>query len=547
MTSTPAPLRSLPAILALRIRLVSVFLLASLGFGTALNAQPLDFQMGNPTEIKLTSPIAKILGKDKETYFVISPEKENNFNLTLFSKNLSPLKSLKIKFSNDIKLVHALRDAWLMEDRIILLTHCFNKAIQQDQYNLWHLSTDGKILRGPVEISRVNGNGKTVNAEVAPVIGCSRDRKIIYAMTSAVPTYGQRLAGIRFKLFDTELEMICNRTMNFPVENQFAQIVSVDFKDEDLAILALDFTNIPKPNTRSTSARISNRKIYIASTQTNTFSNLSIALEGIPYVQGVSAKWSHNLQSIIAVSTLSANNKAGISTLLIQRFNESDTTPSEKLLFEIPINFRKTADLNNKKFRDTGIPKRVLKEVMDLSPELVEINNERFSLYATINRVNREIPTGQKPDEVEDGKAKFTHYTQGTIILNGTWSKGIYQHFENPMDQIIQSDNSPLPTGIAPLPHFENNIMVYNDLIDNIQRRDENFKPKCLNNENLKEAKSVLTYIDEDGRFSFYQPFSNPRDPGLIYPFSVFKENLHEFLFLGTDRNGKMRLVKATY
>lgn len=515
--------------------------------GIGLNAQPLDFQIGQPCEIKLKNNLTKILGKDKESYIVIGPEEANYFNLTFFNKNLAPIKSIKINFSKDIKLVYALKNAWLMDDRIILLTHCFNKSIQQDQYNLWHLSHEGKILKGPVEVTRVNGNGITVDPNAAPVIGCSRDHKIIYALTSAVPSYGQSIAGIRFKMFDSELELLYSRTMNFPVENEFAQIISADFKNEDRAILTLDFIKIAKPNTRLTAAPISNRKAFIISTISNSFTSIPISLEEYPFVHGITAQWATTQDKIIAVSALSKSYKTGIHTILTQRFNESDTASSDKIAFEMPATFKKNAELNNKKFRDTGNPKRLLKEVMDLKTDLVEINPNRFSIYASINRVNREVTVGQKPEEVSDDKAIFTHYTQGSLVLNGTWSKGIHQSFENPLDQIIHPDGFPLPTGIAALPHFENNLLVYNDLLENIQKREDNFKPKGLNNKNLKEAKSVLTFIDADGRFSYYQPFSNPKDPGNIFPFSLFKENSHDFLFLGTDIQGKMRLVRAFY
>lgn len=515
------------------------------GFG--LNAQPLDFQIGPPCEIKLKNNLTKILGKINESYIIVGPEENNFFNLTIFNKNLNPIKTIKANFSKDQKLVYSLKNAWLMEDRIILQTHCFNKAIQQDQYDLWHLSHEGKILKGPVEIARINGNGITVDPDAAPVIGCSRDLKIIYSLTSAVPNYGQSIAGIRFKMFDNELELIYSRTMNFPVENEFARIISADFKNEDRALLMLDFIKIAKPNSRSSTAPISNRKAFNVSTMGNTFSSIPMALEEFPFVHGITALWSASQNKIISVSALSKTFKSGINTILIQKFNESDTTPTEKFTFEIPASFKKNAELNNKKFRDTGNPKRPLKDVMDLSTEILEINANRFSIYATINRVNREVPVGQKPQEVADKNALYTHYTQGSLILNGTWSKGIHQCFENPMDQIINADGFPLPTGIASLPHYENNLIISNDLLENIQRREENFKPKGLNNKNIKNAKSVLTFIDADGRFSFYQPFSNPKDPGNIYPFSVFKENSHDFIFLGTDINGKMRLVKAFY
>ncbi|MFM7913351.1 MAG: hypothetical protein ACKO9W_14315, partial [Bacteroidota bacterium] len=132
MTSTPALLRSLPAILALRMRLVSVFLLASFGFGTVLNAQPLDFQMGLPTQIKLKGQFTQVLGEVKETYYVISSEPNAGFILSTFNKKLEPVDAFKLSFPKDIKLDYSLKKAWLFGDRIILVSHCFNKALRQD-------------------------------------------------------------------------------------------------------------------------------------------------------------------------------------------------------------------------------------------------------------------------------------------------------------------------------------------------------------------------------------------------------------------------------
>lgn len=547
MTSTPALRRSLPTILASRISMVPVILLASLWFSSVLKAQPLNFQMGNPTEIKLKGQYVQILGEFKETYLVLSKESNSMFVLTTLGKDLAPLKSLKINFPDDAKLKYQLKSAWLLGERIILLSHCFNKALRQDQYHLWELSQEGFLQKGPVEATRINGNGIVTDPIISPVFGCSRDQRIIYALFPEPAIFGQSLAGIRCKQWDSELELLCNRSLNFPVENQIAKILSADFRDANSGIVTLDMVTIPKPGIKSIPSFALKQRLCSISVPKASIVALPINTEEFPYVHQVKGQWSDDSQSILAISSLSGSYKAGIQSLLLQKWAATDTTPVHRHAYVVPSSFKKSADLLNKKFRDTGTPKRPLKEVMDLQNQIVEIDRDRFSVFGCIERVNREVPVGKKIDEISNEEATYTHYAQGNLILHGTWSQGVQKHLENPIDQIIQPKGMLLPTGIAGLPHHTQTLMIYNDLPENMVVRHQAFKAKGMNNENLKNVKTVLLHVDNEGRFSFFKPFSNPKDQGKIYPSTIFRESKDSFIFIGSDPKGMMRLVKASY
>jgi hypothetical protein len=184
---------------------------------------------------------------------------------------------------------------------------------------------------------------------------------------------------------------------------------------------------------------------------------------------------------------------------------------------------------------------------MDLQNQLVELDQDRFTVFGSVERINREISVGKKPEEVSNEAATYTHYSQGNLILNGTWSQGIQRSLENPLDQVIQPKGMILPTGIAGLPHNSQTLLIYNDLPENMVVRTQAFKGKALNNSNLKDSRSVLLHIDKEGRFSFFKPFANPKDQGKIYPSGLFKESNHSFVFLGSDNKNMMRLIKASY
>ncbi len=547
MISTPAQRRSFTAILASRIRMVSVLLLVSLGFGSDLNAQPLDFQMGLPTQIKLKGQFTQVLGEVKETFFVISSEPNSGFILSTFSKNLEPVNAFKLSFPKDIKLDYSLKNAWLFGDRIILLSHCFNKALRQDQFHLWHLSLEGEIIKGPVEAARNNGNGIVLGPLNTPFIGCSVDRQIIYALNVEPSLFGQTLAGIQCKMWDNELELLSNKTLNINVENQSAKVLSADFRDQNSGIVTLDLVNIPKPGIKAIPSFALNQRLYRISLLQASIVSLPINTEDFPYVHQIKARWSDDSKSILAVSSLSGSFKGGIQSILVQKWSSSDTTPVHRHAFPIPVTFKKSADLQNKKFKDTGTPKRPLKEVMDLQNQLVEMDRERFTVFGSVERFNREIPVGKKPDDVSNDAATYTYYSQGNLILNGTWSQGIQRSIENPIDQIIRPKGITLPTGIAGLPHNTQTLVLYNDLPENMVTRNQAFKGKSVNNDNLKDARTVLLHVNNEGRFSFYKPFADPKDQGRIYPSSLFKESNTAFVFLGSDSKGMMRLIKASY
>lgn len=547
MTSTPALLRSLPAILALRMRLVSVFLLASFGFGTVLNAQPLDFQMGLPTQIKLKGQFTQVLGEVKETYYVISSEPNAGFILSTFNKKLEPVDAFKLSFPKDIKLDYSLKKAWLFGDRIILVSHCFNKALRQDQFHLWHLSLEGEILKGPVEAARNNGNGIVLDPLKTPFIGCSADQQVIYVLNVEPSLFGQTLAGIQCKMWDSELELLTNKTLNINVENQTVKVLSADFRDQNSGIVTLDLVNIPKPGIKAIPSFALNQRLYKISLPQASMVALPISAEDFPYVHQIKARWSDDSKSILAVSCLSGSFKGGIQSILVQRWNSTDTTPVHRHAFPVPATFKKSAELQNKKFRDTGTPKRPIKEVMDLQNHLVELDRDRFTVFGSIERFNREVPVGKKADEVSNDAATYTHYSQGNLILNGTWSQGVQRSIENPLDQIIQPKGIASPTGIAGLPHHNHTLVLYNDLPENMVVRNQAFKGKGVNNDNLKDTRSVLLHIDNEGRFSFYKPFADPKDQGRIYPSTLFKESNTSFVFLGSDSKSMMRLIKASY
>lgn len=547
MTSASAPRPMLFAILPLRIRIASVMLLTSLRFGSTLNAQPLDFQMGSPTEIKLKGQQVQILGEVKEKYLVLTKESGSGFVLTTMGKDLTPFKSLKINFPVDVKLNYQLKSGWLSGEKIIILSHCFNKALRQDQYHWWELSIDGFLVKGPIEAVRVNGNGIVTDPQNSPVFGCSRDQKVLYAIFPEPAIFGQSLAGIRCKQWDTELELLCNKTLNLSVENQTSKILNADFRDANHGLVNLNLSAIPKPGIKSLPAAAMNQRLCKISVTQSSIINLPINTEEYPYIHQVNSRWSDDSQNILAVSSLSGSFKSGIQTLLLQKWNVLDTTPIHRHTFAVPASFKKNAEQLNKKFRDTGTPKRVLKEVMDLRNQIVEIDRDRFTVFGCIERVNREVAVGKKADEVANQDATYTHYAQGNLVLQGTWSQGIQRNLENPMDQIIQPKGMPLPTGIAGLSHPAQVLMIYNDLPENMVVRNQAFKVKGMNNENLKDAKTVLLHVDADGRFSFFKPFSNPKDQGKIYPNTLFLESNHSFVFVGSDPKGMMRLVRASY
>ena len=512
-----------------------------------LHAQPLKFQAGPTTDIDLDNDKFRIIGRYKETFLVICPTQGPEFTLAIFDQKLKLISNLEIDFPKDIKLIHRLQNAWLVDGKLILLTHCYNQSIKQDQYNLWQLSEAGILIKGPVEIARQPGNGIVVEPQDQPVISSTLDGKALFGITRTVAAYGQSVTGIDIKIFDSELEKINHKIINYPAENKSARVGATEMQKENLGCLVMDFETIPKPGTKGNQVKIPDFRICTFDLAAILPKLLPINTEELPFVHGVKATWSRNKKDLMVVSCLSSSHKLGIQNILIQRFNPSDSTPSKTLTFQIPPSFKKAADLNNKKFRDTGTPKRTLKEVMDLETQIIELDDQRFTIYASIERVNRQVPTGEKPNRVEDRKAIYTYYSQGNLILNGTWADGIYHYYENPMNHSIVPKNSPSPHGINGIPHFDNNLMVYNDLLENMRSRDENFKCLNVNEDNVIESKSVLLHIDPRGRFNFHLPFADPTDAVRIYPKSVFRNSAGEFIFLGCNHKCKLRLIKAAY
>ena len=516
--------------------------------GSVVFAQPLTLEVGASTQTKWDNSQTHILGKFRETYLVLGPVGSGEFQMVHFDKSLLPLKTVQGSFAKDQKLVHRLQESWLLEDRVIALTHCYNKAIKQDQYNLWHLSVDGEVLKGPVEVHRANGNGKSINQILRPLAGASLDGNRLYVLINTAPTFGQEISGLICRLYDTELEMVSQHILNFPVQNQAARLRSATFRDGSEALLTLDLQPVTKNNAKSATFSGGTLQLWQVSLNRNQYTQLPIASDEMPYVHGVQAFWSTTNSNMPVVSSaLGLSPKTGTQSILLQKFGGKDSIPAHRHAFEIPLGFRKSAETNNRKFKDTGNPKRPLKEVMDLRMQVVELDKDRFTLHANIERSNREIPAGVSADEVAEDKVIVTQYNQGGLMVNGAWTKGLQESYEIAMDQILASKNFPRPNGVAPMVHPDHNILIYNELPANLKTRGKDFKLSGLTNENHKESRSTLLYIDPNGRYNYHQLFANPTDQGKVYPYSLYRENAHNYLLLGTDTKGKMRMLRASY
>ena len=516
--------------------------------GSVVYAQPLTLEIGASTQAKWNNSQTHILGKFRETYLVLGPVSPGEFQMVHFDKSLLPLKVVEGSFAKDQKLVHQLQEAWLLEDRVVALTHCYNKAIKQDQYNLWHLSVDGEVLKGPVEVHRANGNGKSVDPNLRPLAGASLDGNRLYVLVNTAPTYGQEISGLICRLYDTELEMVAQHILNFPVQNQAARLRSATFRDGSDALLTLELQTVTKNNAKSSSQSGSALQLWQISLNRNQYTQLPIASDELPYVHGVQAKWSMTNPLIPVVSSaLGLSPKTGTQNILVQKFGGKDSIPMHRFAFEIPQGFRKSAETNNRKFRDTGNPKRPLKEVMDLQMKVVELDKDRFTVHANIERTNREIPAGMKADDVAEEKVIVTQYNQGGLMINGSWTKGLQESYEIALDQILVAKGFPRPNGIAPMVHPDHNIVIYNELPTNLKARGKDFKLSGLTNENHKESRSTLLYIDPNGRYNYHQLFADPTDQGKVYPYALYRENSHTYLLLGTDTKGRMRMLRASY
>lgn len=516
--------------------------------GSVVFAQPMTLEVGPSTQAKWDNSQTRILGKFRETYLVLGPVGSGEFQMVHFDKSLLPLKTVQGSFAKDQKLTHRLQEAWLLEDRVVALTHCYNKAIQQDQYNLWHLSVDGEVLKGPVEVHRANGNGKSIDASARPFVSASLDASHLFVLVNTKPTFGQEISGLICRLYDTELELLSQRILNFPVQNQSARIKNASFRNGSEGLLTLDLQTIAKNNTKTASNSAGTLQLWQISLGRNQWTQLPIASDELPYVHGVQAAWSSvNPTMPVIASALSLSPKSGTQNIIVQKFNGKDTVPAHRYAYEIPLGFRKSAETNNRKFKDTGNPKRTLKEVMDLQMLVAELDKDRFTLHASIERSNREIPAGMAAEEVAEDKVIVTQYNQGCLMINGSWTKGLQESYEVPMDQIVVAKDFPRPNGVASMVHPDHNVMIYNELQANLQARGKDFKRTGLNNENHKDSRSTLLYIDGNGRYNYHQLFADPTNQGKVYPYSLYRDSAFAYLLLGADTKGRMRMVRASY
>jgi len=119
---------------------------------------------------------------------------------------------------------------------------------------------------------------------------------------------------------------------------------------------------------------------------------------------------------------------------------------------------------------------------MDLRMQVVELDKDRFTLHANIERSNREITAGVSADEEAEDKVIITQYNKGGLMVSGAWTKGLQTSYEIAMYQILASKNFSRPNGVAPMVHSDHHILIYIELPANLKTCDKDFKLSVLTN-----------------------------------------------------------------
>lgn len=512
--------------------------------------QPITFEFSPISKLEIQGKeFSGIIDYYKEKYVLIGYNCKSSPKLCYYSKKLELNKVYSLNFSNqyNLKCSPIASKSYIINDKLIVLTECHNPAIKKYQIHAWHLNEKGAILKGPIEIIRSNTSIKSESPDY--LLDISHDKNYIVVIDKTKMTFGQELAGVQYKFFDSELELSLHRIINIPVDNLSLTLDKAITYNKKTAVLAFKSSKIPK----TTNANIAVKSVSLDLVRINleeaSFHYLPINTSDNPFVNQVKLVVSRDQKSLFVVSSCGSGPTSGVVSLHIQKFNNNDSVPLTSHIALITPNFRKIAETNNRKFIDTNKPKRVLKGVMDLDLQFFEINKNQFMATASIKRNNIDaISDANKLGAVNYDKSITTYYCQGATVVNGTWSQGPHSVFDHYIDQAIQNKGSmPIAYGTAFLPHPKFSLCLLSELPENSKLDEKHDLKTQITGKNWRKSRSHLLHLDTIGRKNHWQIFANPNDLGYIAPNSIFYESPNRFLFLGEDVKGRLRLIRGTY
>ena len=234
-----------------------------------------------------------------------------------------------------------------------------------------------------------------------------------------------------------------------------------------------------------------------------------------------------------------ANAKGGITGCFITTTDIITNQVLRKTTEPINKEFANIHKVNLKKFRDTNIPKKLIRGVMDVEPTQVLTREDgNVFLVGEITRKNKEVPSGQKPDNFPDEKVK-SQPMQGVIVVNfNARGHRLATLSLNQMTVNDEGNGNSFVRGVL----RDKIALLYNDNPVNVDQIDP-VKQLPMERTGGKYSRGLIAYVDKYGKTDAEVLFTEKEEESILHPYSAYSIARNQQLVLATSVKGTLKLV----
>jgi len=512
-----------------------------LAFFASVEAQTVGYQLGAPAKEKLDGRSGKILTYDKSNTIVLL-EKKKSYSLEAFNNEFTHEASVEIKLPLIDKIPHEMVDVFGIEGKLIMVTRVYNKTDNRLIIYAYKLNTDGSYDPEAVVLDEIEGKpGEEI--KVKHRIELTADRKLLL-MLRDVP--GEKGAAPRFmyKMWDNILRNPVNRVIIFPTTGKSVTISQIVPDGYSNLYFTAKLEDLPNPKRRVPELPY-RWTIFNFQVDNDKLIEYPIQLGEAMFVYESAIYLDKPQEKLHAAGFFGASQKAGINGCFITTTDIITNQVLRKTTEPLSKDFVAIHKANLRKFRDTSVPRRLIRGVADVVPTAVLTREDgNVFLVGEITRRNKEVPSGQNQTNYPDEKSKITNYVQGVVVVNFNARGSIDWQATISLNQATLNDQGASNSFVRGVLR-DKIALVYNDNPANEDINDP-VKQLTMDKTGGKNSKALIAYVDKYGKTDVEALFTEKEDESVIHPYSSFQIARNQYLALASSPKG-YRIVKFTY
>lgn len=508
---------------------------------SGIKAQSVGYQLGMPAKDKLDGRSAKILTHDKSNTLLLL-KKKKEYSLEAFDNELTHEASSKLTLPLEGKTSHELVDVFGIEDKLLLVTRYYDKDENKLTYYGYKLNTDATYDDEPIILDEFEGEAG-VEIKLTYRIELSTDRKWLMLVRDFPVKAGQQ-ARLLYKVWNSAMANPVNTQIKLPYSDKKVVLGQLVPDATNRLYFTLQVEDLPNPKRRVPELPYF-WTIFSYETANDQLREYPINLGDGMFVFESAIHLDKAQEKLHAAGFFGNSQKSGINGCYITTTDIITNQVLRKTTEPLSKEFSNIHKTNLRKFRDTNIPRRIIRGVADVVPTAMLTREDgNIFLVGEITRRNKEVPSGQNPATYPDEKSKITNYVQGVIVVNFNARGSIDWQATLSLNQATLNDEGASNSFVRGVLR-DKIALLYNDHPVNRDVYDP-MKQETMEKTGPKDSRALVAYVDKYGKTYVEGLFAEKEEECVLHPYSSFQISRNQYLVLASSPKG-YRLVKFTY